>query len=52
MGENYTKQYWENDLIDYAPEHGVERFEVLAGFVHHFKIKETVIIDLDFKLSA
>ena len=29
MGENYTKQYWENDLIDYAPEHGVERFEVL-----------------------
>ena len=29
IGENYTKQYWENDLIDYAPEHGVERFEVL-----------------------
>ena len=29
MGENYTKQYWEDDLTDYAPEHGVDRFEVL-----------------------
>ena len=29
MGENYTKQYWEDDLADYAPEHGVDRFEVL-----------------------
>ena len=29
MGENYTKQYWEDDLSDYAPEHGVDRFEVL-----------------------
>ena len=29
MGENYTKKYWEDDLADYAPEHGVERFEVL-----------------------
>ena len=28
-GENYTKEYWENDLADYAPEHGVDRFEVL-----------------------
>jgi len=29
FGENYNKEYWENDLADYAPEHGVERFEVL-----------------------
>ncbi len=28
-GENYTKKYWEDDLADYAPEHGVDRFEVL-----------------------
>ena len=29
LGENYDKEYWEDDLSDYAPEHGVERFEVL-----------------------
>jgi hypothetical protein len=29
MGENYNKKYWEDDLSDYAPEHGIERFEVL-----------------------
>ena len=29
MGENYTKESWEDDLSDYAPEHGIERFEVL-----------------------
>jgi hypothetical protein len=29
QGESYTKKYWEDDLSDYAPEHGVERFEVL-----------------------
>jgi len=29
LGENYSKEYWEDDLSDYAPEHGVERFEVL-----------------------
>ena len=28
-GENYTKESWEDDLADYAPEHGIERFEVL-----------------------
>ena len=28
-GENYTKKYWEDDLADYAPEHGIDRFEVL-----------------------
>jgi len=29
LGENYNKYYWEDDLSDYAPEHGVDRFEVL-----------------------
>ena len=29
LGENYNKKYWEDDLSDYAPEHGVDRFEVL-----------------------
>ena len=29
LGENYNKEYWEDDLADYAPEHGVERFDVL-----------------------
>ena len=29
QGENYSKKYWEDDLSDYAPEHGIERFEVL-----------------------
>ena len=29
IGENYQKEYWEDDLADYAPEHGIERFEVL-----------------------
>ena len=28
-GENYIKKYWEDDLSDYAPEHGIDRFEVL-----------------------
>jgi len=28
-GENYNKKYWEDDLSDYAPEHGIDRFEVL-----------------------
>ena len=29
LGENYDKQYWEDDLSDYASEHGIERYEVL-----------------------
>ena len=29
LGENYNKEYWEDDLSDYAPEHGIDRFEVL-----------------------
>jgi len=29
LGENYNRESWEDDLSEYAPEHGVERFEVL-----------------------
>ena len=29
QGESYDKKSWEDDLSDYAPEHGIERFEVL-----------------------
>lgn len=29
QGESYVKKYWEDDLKDYAPSFGVERFEVL-----------------------
>ncbi len=28
-GESYDKKYWEDDLSDYTPEHGIYRFEVL-----------------------
>lgn len=29
LGENYIKKYWEDDLSDYAPDQGIDRFEVL-----------------------
>ena len=29
QGETYIKKYWEDDLHDYAPNFGVDRFEVL-----------------------
>jgi len=29
QGESYDNKYWEDDLSDYATDHGVERFEVL-----------------------
>jgi hypothetical protein len=29
FGENYIKKYWEDDLSDYAPDKGIDRFEVL-----------------------
>ena len=42
MGENYNKYYWEDDLSDYAPEHGVDIFEVLEywGMVDTALIEE------------
>jgi len=29
LGENYNKEYWEDDLSDYSPEHSIARYEVL-----------------------
>jgi hypothetical protein len=29
LGENYNKEYWEDDLSDYSPEHAIARYEVL-----------------------
>ena len=29
LGENYNKEYWEDDLSDYVAEQGIERYEVL-----------------------
>ena len=29
LGENYSKEYWEDDLSDYSPEHAIDRYEVL-----------------------
>ena len=29
LGENYNKEYWEDDLSDYSPEHAIDRYEVL-----------------------
>jgi len=29
QGESYSKKYWEDDLSDYAADHGIDRFEVL-----------------------
>ena len=42
LGENYDKKYWEDDLSDYAPEHGIDRFEVLEywGMVDTEMLKE------------
>ena len=42
LGENYDKKYWEEDLSDYAPDHGIERFEVLEywGMVDTEMLKE------------
>jgi len=28
-GENYVRKYWEDDLTDYSPDNGIDRFEVL-----------------------
>ena len=53
LGENYDKQYWEDDLSDYAPEHGIERFEVLEywGMVDT-EILEEQGVDIPKELEA
>jgi hypothetical protein len=53
-GETYTKKYWEDDLRDYAPNFGVERFEVLEywGNVDVELLQENDIIIPDDMLNA
>jgi len=53
-GETYTKKYWEDDLRDYAPNFGVERFEVLEywGNVDIELLQENDIVIPDDMLSA
>jgi hypothetical protein len=53
MGENYDKQYWEDDLSDYTPDHGIERYEVLEywGMVD-IEMLEEQGVDIPEELSA
>jgi len=53
-GETYTKKYWEDDLRDYAPNFGVERFEVLEywGNVDIELLQENDIVIPDDMLNA
>jgi hypothetical protein len=53
MGENYDKQYWEDDLSDYTPDHGIERYEVLEywGMVD-IEMLEDQGVDIPEELSA
>jgi hypothetical protein len=53
-GETYTKKYWEDDLRDYVPNFGVERFEVLEywGNVDIELLQENDIIIPDDMLNA
>jgi len=52
MGENYVKKSWEDDLTDYAPEHGIDRFSVLEywGMIDtELLIEQGVDIPTDLK---
>lgn len=52
MGESYNKEYWEDDLSDYTPNLGVDRFEVLEywGSVEtEFLIENDITIPAQFK---
>jgi hypothetical protein len=53
LGENYDKKYWEDDLSDYAPEHGIERYEVLEywGMVDVEMLEEQGV-DIPDELTA
>lgn len=53
-GASYTKKYWEDDLKDYAPSMGVDRFEVLEywGNVDVELLKENDIDIPDALLEA
>jgi len=53
IGEDYTKKSWEDDLSDYAPEHGIDRFEVLEywGMVD-VDVLETQEVDIPEELKS
>ena len=52
LGENYNKESWEDDLSDYAPEYGVERFEVLEYWgVVDVSMLEEQGVDIPSELS-
>jgi len=52
-GEDYTRKDWEHDLADFAPEHGIDRFEVLEywGMVD-VELLEEQGIDIPNELSG
>jgi hypothetical protein len=52
-GEDYTRKDWEHDLADFAPEHGIDRFEVLEywGMVD-VELLEEQGVDIPNELSG
>ncbi len=52
-GEDYTRKDWEHDLADFAPEHGIDRFEVLEywGMVD-VELLEEQGVDIPSELSG
>tara|TARA_R110000868_G_scaffold13878_1_gene64445 strand:- start:400 stop:2523 length:2124 start_codon:yes stop_codon:yes gene_type:complete len=48
-GESYTKKYWEDDLKDFAPNFGVDRFEVLE---YWGSVDVDMLIDNDINIPA
>lgn len=49
QGESYIKKYWEDDLKDFAPSFGVERFEVLEYWGN---IDVDMLIDNDIDIPV
>ena len=47
MGESYNKEYWEDDLSDYTPNLGVDRFEVLE---YWGSVETELLIENDIKI--
>jgi len=48
-GESYSKKYWEDDLKDFAPNFGVDRFEVLE---YWGTVDIEMLIDNDINIPA
>jgi hypothetical protein len=45
QGESYSKKYWEDDLVDYQTDTGIDRFEVLEfwGVVERTMLEENKV---------